>query len=56
MYYIVSKGDFQIFSSFRGVQRGANDQKGAQGGQKTHMKIEIHLILMKFKTYILHNT
>ena len=48
-------GYFQIFSSFRGA-KGANDQKGAQGGQKTHMKIEIHLILMEFKTYILNNT
>ena len=30
--------------------------KGAQGGQKTPMKIEIRPISIKFKPYILHNT
>ena len=30
--------------------------KGAQWGQKLTMKIEIRLILMKFKPYVLHNT
>ena len=34
MYYILSKEDFQIFSSFRGA-KGAEDQKEAQGWQKT---------------------
>ena len=54
MYYILSKGDFQFSAPFE-VQRGAEDRKGAQGRQKTPMKIEIRPISMKFKPYILHN-
>ena len=54
-YYILSKGDFQIFSSFEGAKEGRR-QKGGTRGQKTPMKIELRPISMKFKPYILHNT
>ena len=54
MYYILSKGDFQIFSSFEGAKEGRR-KKGGRRGQKTPMKIEIRPISLKFKPHILHN-
>ena len=55
MDYILSKGDFQIFSSFVGAKESRR-QKGVTRGQKAPMKIEIRPISMKFKPHILHNT